>query len=114
MNSSFHLFVRIFAMSTLLSSPMTQLTFSWAEPEAVAAPTVSVSPARVSLGIEVPAAKPSMAKIENALPSSVYTHGASGVTSAERRCKPEHISDLLLVVLDRYGISPDEFLAGLQ
>lgn len=33
---------------------------------------------------------------------------------AMRRGKPEHISDLLLVVLDKYGIDPNEFLDGLQ
>jgi len=32
----------------------------------------------------------------------------------KRRNKPEHISDLLLVVLDRYGIDANEFMAGLE
>ncbi len=40
--------------------------------------------------------------------------GVSSINQAERRGKPEHISDLLLVVLDKYGIDPNEFLAGLQ
>jgi hypothetical protein len=31
-----------------------------------------------------------------------------------RRNRTDHISDLLLVVLDKYGINPDEFLATLN
>ena len=34
--------------------------------------------------------------------------------NTQRRNKPEHISDLLLVVLDRYGIDANEFMAGLE
>ncbi len=93
---------------------MTQLTFSWAEPEAVNPPTVAVPPTRVPLGIEAPSAKASIVKVEKTLQSSVYANGVADTASSGRRGKPEHISDLLLVVLDRYGISPEEFLAGLQ
>ena len=32
----------------------------------------------------------------------------------QRRNGPEHVSDLLLVVLEKYGIDADEFLAGLD
>lgn len=101
-------------MSTLLSSPMTQLTFSWAEPESVAVPATSAPATRVPLGVEVPVAKPSPVTTEDVRRSSAGSKVYAGSISAERRGKPEHISDLLLVVLDRYGISPDEFLAGMQ
>jgi hypothetical protein len=37
------------------------------------------------------------------------------VAREEKRLgKTSHISDLLLVVLDRYGINPDEFMKGLD
>jgi hypothetical protein len=114
MNSSFHLFARIFAMSSLLSSPMTQLTFSWVEPEAVAVPATSAPATRIPLGIEAPVAKPSPVKTEPARNIATASKVFAGSVSTERRGKPEHISDLLLVVLVRYGISPDEFLAGIQ
>lgn len=34
--------------------------------------------------------------------------------SSQRRNGPEHVSDLLLVVLEKYGIDADEFLSGLD
>lgn len=36
------------------------------------------------------------------------------VVSNMRRGRPEHVSDLLLVVLEKYGIDPEEFLANLD
>lgn len=38
---------------------------------------------------------------------------APAVSNA-RRGRPEHVSDLLLVVLEKYGIDPEEFLANLE
>lgn len=88
---------------------MNQLTFAW--PETDSAPPIAhvASSKQIPIGIAAP---------------STSDHGPSKITESKiiltqplttaRRGRPEHISDLLLVVLDRYGISPDEFLAGLQ
>jgi hypothetical protein len=106
-------------MSTIATSPMTQLTFAWDSLESnVAAPVVAVAPAsaplplpaqadrrRVPLGIA--ASRETTAPIAGSVPQSRFADSA-------RSNKTEHISDLLLVVLDRYGINPDEFLKGLQ
>ncbi len=96
-------------MTTMNTTPMSQLTFAWAESEpAVSLPT-SLAPQTIKLGVAAPVSS-------EKLPSRKMERQVSMATQPKeaRLGRPEHISDLLLVVLDRYGISPDEFLAGLQ
>jgi hypothetical protein len=100
-------------MTTLNTTSMSQLTFAWPEAESVPAiATVSkssVASTTIPLGITAPASSekgPSRILESRIIPATQPKEA--------RRGRPEHISDLLLVVLDRYGISPDEFLAGLQ
>ncbi len=98
-------------MTTLNTSSMSQLTFAWPEAESVPAiasvTRSSVAATTIPIGV---AALPEKA------PSRILESRIIPATQPKeaRRGRPEHISDLLLVVLDRYGISPDEFLAGLQ
>ncbi len=93
-------------MMNMTTTPMSQLTFAWPEIETV---TPATSPQVIPLGIAAPTTlhqRPSpiaASKIISAAPAKEV-----------RRGRPEHISDLLLVVLDRYGISPEEFMDGLQ
>jgi hypothetical protein len=103
-------------MSTVLTSPLTQLTFTW--PELDNSPAVATRSTPV---IRVPA--PATRVVPSANPPSVlaaasetgWTSAASPVVREEKRLgKTSHISDLLLVVLDRYGINPDEFMKGLD
>jgi hypothetical protein len=61
-----------------------------------------VSGQKVNLGV------PATAKPIEAITSKPISNRYS------RRGRPEHVSDLLLVVLDRYGINADEFLATLH
>ncbi len=100
------------------SVPFTQLTFVFPETEAQTTPTqvrgvtpltsghvgtshVSVAPRSIPIGVESQAERKKV-------------HSNPVAASAPRRNKPEHISDLLLVVLDRYGIDANEFMAGLE
>lgn len=84
---------------------LNQLTFSWnVTPQAAEAPILKTprpetrkSSATRFVPLGVPAEK---------------LHLEDKVSP--RRGRPEHISDLLLVVLDRYGIDPNEFLDGLE
>ena len=94
---------------TTLTTGMSQLTFAWPEADSVVPITAIASPKVVPLGIA--AGGSTVAPPARILESKIVL--ASPAKDA-RRGRPEHISDLLLVVLDRYGISPDEFLAGLQ
>ena len=94
---------------TTLTTGMSQLTFAWPESDSVVPVTAIASPKVVPLGIAAPS--PSVVSPTRILESRIVP--ATPAKDA-RRGRPEHISDLLLVVLDRYGISPDEFLAGLQ
>jgi hypothetical protein len=100
-------------MTTLNTSSMSQLTFAWPEAESVPAIAAvsksSVAPKSIPIGIAVPASpeKASSRMMESRIIPATQPKEA-------RRGRAEHISDLLIVVLDRYGISPDEFLAGLQ
>jgi len=96
------------ALSNLSTTvPFTQLTFVFPETEtqntsAIAGTSPeSISPRSIPIGIAVPTER------KKSIPSSVGS-------SVPRRNKPEHISDLLLVVLDRYGIDANEFMAGLE
>ena len=96
------------ALSNLSTTvPFTQLTFAFPEMETQNTSAIadtspeSISPRSIPIGIAVPTER------KKTLPSSVGS-------SAPRRNKPEHISDLLLVVLDRYGIDANEFMAGLE
>jgi len=95
-------------MSILNTTPMSQLTFAWPEADS-AVPVSTAVPKTISLGVAAPASSDNR-------PSRILESKIIPATPAKeaRRGRPEHISDLLLVVLDRYGISPDEFLAGLQ
>jgi len=95
------------------TTPMSQLTFAWPEAEAVPAianmSKSNAAPKAIPLGVAAPACSekgPSRVLESRIIPATQPKEA--------RRGRPEHISDLLLVVLDRYGISPDEFLAGLQ
>jgi len=96
------------ALSNLSTTvPFTQLTFVFPETEtqntsALASTSPeSISPRSIPIGIAVPTER------KKSIPSSLGL-------STQRRNKPEHISDLLLVVLDRYGIDANEFMAGLE
>ena len=96
------------ALSNLSTTvPFTQLTFVFPETETQNTSAIadtspeSVSPRSIPIGIAAPTER------KKSIPSSVGS-------SAPRRNKPEHISDLLLVVLDRYGIDANEFMAGLE
>ncbi len=94
---------------TTLTTGMSQLTFAWPEADSVVPAIAIASPKVVPLGIAAPssAVAPPIRILEDRIAPATPGKDA-------RRGRPEHISDLLLVVLDRYGISPDEFLAGLQ
>ena len=96
-------------MTTLNTTPMSQLTFAW--PEADSIPAIASVAGRkvIPIGVAAPASS-------NTSPTRVLESRIIPATQLKdaRRGRPEHISDLLLVVLDRYGISPDEFMAGLQ
>jgi hypothetical protein len=103
-------------MSTVLSSPLTQLTFAW--PELDSTPAVATRSTPV---LRVPA--PATRLVPSANTSSGlavasepgWTSHATPVAREEKRLgKTSHISDLLLVVLDRYGINPDDFMKGLD
>jgi hypothetical protein len=111
--------MKMTALGNLSTSvPFTQLTFVFPETEiqaasalgrsgvpstssAVGASQASVAPRSIPVGVAVPAER------------KKFTSN-SAAASAPRRNKPEHISDLLLVVLDRYGIDANEFMAGLE
>lgn len=93
-------------MTTMTNSTMSQMTFDWVEPDTVTSLPSTATPKVIPLGVPAPELRPARILESKIVPA---------VASKElRRGRPEHISDLLLVVLDRYGISPDEFLAGLQ
>ncbi len=94
---------------TTLTTGMSQLTFAWPESDSPVPVTTIASPKAIPLGVAAPAHSAPLPSriVESKILSPVPTKDS-------RRGRPEHISDLLLVVLDRYGISPDEFLAGLQ
>ena len=94
---------------TTLTTGMNQLTFAWPESDSPVPVTAIASPKVIPLGVAAPAhtAQLPLRILESKIVSPAPAKDA-------RRGRPEHISDLLLVVLDRYGISPDEFLAGLR
>lgn len=100
-------------MTTLNSAPMSQLTFAW--PEADSAPAITTVAKSKATPKAIPLAVAAPASSEKG-PSQILESRIIPATQPKeaRRGRPEHISDLLLVVLDRYGISPDEFMAGLQ
>ena len=95
-------------MTTFNALPMSQLSFAWPEADSVPAIATVTVPKTIPLGVAAPASS-------DARPSQLPPSNIILATQPKemRRGRPEHISDLLLVVLDRYGISPDEFLAGL-
>ncbi|MDZ4852117.1 MAG: hypothetical protein SGI77_22745 [Pirellulaceae bacterium] len=90
----------------MTNSTMSQMTFDWLESDAATPVPSTASLKVIPLGVAAPEQRPTRILESRIVPA---------VASKElRRGRPEHISDLLLVVLDRYGINPDEFLAGLQ
>ena len=114
------------ALSNLSATvPFTQLQFVFPEPDPqskslqpvrseetiysqnVVSKNDSYDPRLVPIGIAVPPAQKTTLK-KKRMPT------VASVANASRRNKPEHISDLLLVVLDRYGIDASEFMAGLE
>lgn len=104
----------------------TQLTFDWANQSSIA-PAISTPGKKVPEAKTVEQAKKLVRKHEAAgmnvnlgvpvrakpIEDIIASHRIQ-LDATNRRNRPEHISDLLLVVLDRYGISPDEFLATLK
>lgn len=96
-------------MTTAHTTPMSQLTFVWPEIDAIASASSSKANTIIPLGIAAPAVP------DRPIPPTFESRIIPASLPKEtRRGRPEHISDLLLVVLDRYGIDPNEFLAGLQ
>ncbi len=102
-------------MSSTFSS---QMTFGWVEDTNVA----SVSPAPLALKSESGSnAKTVQSSVRRAAPIAATAKpmdeliaSKATVSTAGRRNRTEHVSDLLLVVLENYGIDADEFLAGLN
>jgi len=106
--------------------PFTQMTFVF--PEADSLETrgrlMEIEPMALTTGFDSAVVRPIAPEV------SVYGSGKIAFSSipigveipeqrrpaanTKRRNKPEHISDLLLVVLDRYGIDANEFMAGLE
>lgn len=99
-------------MSGFATTPLTQMTFPWFEGDQS---TVAPDPAQfVRLGIPIPKREPNAIVAKQAEPAVISIAKSPVEAPASRRGRTEHISDLLLVVLDRYGISPDEFLSGMN
>jgi hypothetical protein len=113
--------IKMTALSNLSTGvPFTQLSFVFPETEdqntqttrrtgtaseivEAAAARLAVRPRTIPVGIAAPVER------KKAAPAAT-----SSASTAPRRNRPEHISDLLLVVLDRYGIDANEFMAGLE
>ncbi len=106
----------------------TQLTFDWAGQSSVPTPVVTPSNKKSSDSVNAKPAPQKLVRKHSASGSEVHLgipatakpmdeilaeHRTSQGTNL-RRNRTDHISDLLLVVLDRYGITPDEFLSTLQ
>lgn len=106
----------------------TQLNFDWAQDTSAQAPVVI--PAPVARKAEAPVVRksdmPQIKKVAasgravnlgvpaTAKPMDEILGSMDKAHSAARRNRTDHISDLLLVVLDKYGINADEFLATLN
>jgi hypothetical protein len=111
--------MKMTALGNLSTSvPFTQLTFVFPETETQTAPALgrnAVPSTSSSVGASQAPVAPRSIPIGVAAPAERKKFTSSTVAaSAPRRNKPEHISDLLLVVLDRYGIDANEFMAGLE
>lgn len=106
----------------------TQLNFDWAQETLVQTPVVT--PAPVARKIDAPIARksdvPQIKKVAasgtsvnlgvpaTAKPMDEILTSMNKAQNNGRRNRTDHISDLLLVVLDKYGINADEFLATLN
>jgi hypothetical protein len=111
--------MKMTALGNLSTSvPFTQLTFVFPETETHSTPALgrtAVPSTSSAIGASQASVTPRTIPIGVAAPAERKKFTSNSVAaSAPRRNKTEHISDLLLVVLDRYGIDANEFMAGLE
>ena len=110
-------------MSAVVSG---QMTFGWTETpiltpvvvakaSAISLPSRRNVVAKRSVATIIPLTKSRLASSPvRAKPMAELEEVQLSTNKVKRRNQTEHISDLMLVVLEKYGINPEEFLAGLN